>query len=40
MTTIPDHPGVLSADELLQSAHHLQSHQTPTGLIPWYPRGH
>ena len=40
MTTLPDLPGVLSADELLQSAHHLEALQTATGMIPWFPGGH
>jgi hypothetical protein len=40
MSTIPDIPGVLSADEVVQSAEHLASLQTPSGMIPWYPNGH
>ncbi|PIE32914.1 MAG: prenyltransferase [Ilumatobacter coccineus] len=40
MTTIPDLPGVISADEIVASAHHLASLQTESGMIPWWPGGH
>ena len=40
MSTIPDLPGVLSADEVLTSAAHLAELQTASGMIPWYPGGH
>ena len=40
MTTVPDLPGVLSADEIVATAGHLASLQTPSGLIPWFPGGH
>lgn len=36
----PHIPGVLSADELVQSAAHLASLQRPSGMIPWFPGGH
>ena len=40
MTTIPDLPGVLSADDVVQSGEHLASLQTARGMIPWFPGGH
>jgi hypothetical protein len=40
VTTLPDLPGVLSADEVAASADHLASLQVPTGMIPWFPGGH
>ena len=40
MTTVPDLPGVLSAEEIVATAGHLASLQTPSGLIPWFPGGH
>jgi hypothetical protein len=40
MSTVPDLPGVLSADEIIQSAEHLAALQTSSGMIPWYPQGH
>jgi hypothetical protein len=40
MSSLPDLPGVLSADELLTSAEHLADLQTASGMIPWYPGGH
>ena len=40
MTTLPDLPGVLSAEEVAVSADHLASLQVATGMIPWFPGGH
>src|SRR4029077_17761808 len=40
VSTIPDLPGVLSADEIIRSAEHLASLQTASGMIQWYPGGH
>jgi hypothetical protein len=40
MSTIPDLPGVLSADEVVTSAVHLADMQMASGMIPWYPGGH
>ncbi len=40
MTTLPDLPGVLSAEEVAVSADHLASLQVPSGMIPWYQGGH
>lgn len=40
MRSIPDLPGVLSADEVLITVRHLASLQMPSGLIPWFPGGH
>jgi len=37
---MPDIPGVLSADEVHQSAAHLAAIQQPSGKIPWWPGGH
>jgi len=38
--TLPDLPGVLSADEIVASAEHLAGLQRPSGMIPWWPTGH
>jgi hypothetical protein len=38
--SVPDLPGILSADELVTSAEHLASLQTASGMIPWWPTGH
>jgi hypothetical protein len=38
--TVPDLPGVLAADEVLETAEHLASLQVPSGMIPWFPDGH
>lgn len=38
--TIPDLPGVLSADEVIASGAHLATLQTASGMIPWWPGGH
>ena len=40
MKSIPEIPGVLSADEVIASAEHLTRLQTPSGMIPWFPGGH
>jgi hypothetical protein len=40
VTTLPNIPGVLSAEELCLTAEHLASLQVPSGLIPWFPEGH
>lgn len=40
MPRLPDIDGVLSADELLQSAESIAALQLPTGMIPWFDGGH
>ncbi len=40
MSRLPDLPGVLSADEVVQTAEHIASLQLPTGMIPWFVGGH
>jgi len=40
VSTIPDLPGVLSAEEVTTSAEHLASLQTESGMIQWYSGGH
>src|SRR5829696_2685247 len=40
MSTIPDIPGVLSADEVRATGDHLASLQLGTGMIPWFRGGH
>jgi hypothetical protein len=40
VSSIPDIAGVLSAEEVLDSATHLASLQTAAGMIAWYPGGH
>jgi hypothetical protein len=40
VSTIPDIPGVLSADEVIASAEHLADLQTASGMIPWFDGGH
>ncbi len=40
MTALPHIEGVLSADEVLQSAESIVSLQLDTGMIPWFTDGH
>lgn len=40
MTSLPDLPGCLSAEELAATAASIAEWQLPSGLIPWYPGGH
>ena len=40
MTTVPSVDGVITADEIRQTAEHIASLQLPTGMIPWFPGGH
>ena len=40
MTLVPDLPGILTADEVRETADHLASLQVPSGMIPWFPGGH
>jgi MMP endo-(1,4)-3-O-methyl-alpha-D-mannosidase len=40
VSTLPDLPGVLSAEEVAVSADHLASLQVASGMIPWFPGGH
>jgi hypothetical protein len=40
VTLVPDLPGILSADEVRETADHLASLQVPSGMIPWFPGGH
>jgi hypothetical protein len=37
---VPEVPGVLSADEVYDSARSIASVQRPDGMIPWFPGGH
>jgi hypothetical protein len=37
---IPEVPGVLTASDVLASAHSIAEVQLPDGLIPWFPGGH
>ena len=38
--TLPQVPGVLSADEVFDSGLHLASLQQTTGMVPWFEGGH
>lgn len=40
MSVLPDIPGVLTADEVAQTARSIASLQLPSGMIPWFPDGH
>ena len=40
MTALPDIEGVLSADEVVQSAQSIAALQLDTGMIPWFVDGH
>ena len=40
MTALPHLPGVITADEVQQTARHIADLQLPTGMIPWFPGGH
>ena len=40
MSSLPEIPGVLSAREIMESAEHLASLQTASGMIPWFDSGH
>lgn len=40
MSSLPEIPGVLSAREVIESAEHLASLQTASGMIPWFDGGH
>ncbi|WP_046468122.1 prenyltransferase/squalene oxidase repeat-containing protein [Allosalinactinospora lopnorensis] len=37
---VPELPGLLSADDIAQSAGYLLNTQEPSGAIPWFPGGH
>ena len=37
---VPNIPGVLSCDEVVQTAQSIASLQLDTGMIPWFPGGH
>jgi hypothetical protein len=37
---IPDIPGILTADEVAESASIIAALQLPSGMIPWFPGGH
>ena len=39
-STIPEVPGVLSASEVLATAHAIADVQRPDGMIPWFEGGH
>jgi hypothetical protein len=38
--SVPELPGVLTAGDLVASAASIADAQEPSGLIPWFPRGH
>jgi hypothetical protein len=38
--TIPDLPGIIAQDEVLQTAHSIASVQCKNGMIPWFEGGH
>jgi hypothetical protein len=40
MSRLPDVPGVLSAEEVEQTAASIAALQLPDGMIPWFPGGH
>ena len=40
MSRVPDIDGVLSAEEVLETAASVASLQLPTGMIPWFEGGH
>lgn len=40
MTRLPDLPGVLTADEVAETAASIARLQLPHGMIPWFPGGH
>jgi GH15 family glucan-1,4-alpha-glucosidase len=40
MPRLPDIPGVLSAEEVLETAEHIASLQVDSGMIPWFVGGH
>ncbi|MEZ5251106.1 MAG: hypothetical protein R2713_18365 [Ilumatobacteraceae bacterium] len=40
VTSVPDLPGVLSADEVIESAAAIARLQVDTGMIPWFVGGH
>ncbi len=37
---VPEVPGVLSADDVLESGRAIAAVQRPDGMIPWFPGGH
>ena len=40
MSRVPHIDGVITADEIVETGHHIASLQLPTGMIPWFPEGH
>lgn len=40
MSDLPHLPGVLSADEVAETAAAIEALQRPDGMIPWFPGGH
>lgn len=40
MSDLPHLPGVLSADEVVETAESIAALQRPSGMIPWFPDGH
>jgi len=40
VSRIPHLEGVLSSDDVVQTAEHIASLQLDTGMIPWFPDGH
>ena len=40
MRVIPEVPGIMSADHVLDTARSIVALQRPDGMIPWFPGGH
>lgn len=38
--SLPDVPGIITADEVLQTARSIADLQVSSGMIPWFPDGH
>ena len=36
----PEIPGVITAQQIRDTADHIASWQLPSGMIPWFPGGH
>ena len=36
----PEIPGILTGDQIRETADHIASWQLPSGMIPWFPGGH
>jgi hypothetical protein len=40
MSRLPDLPGIITADEIAETARSIAALQLPNGMIPWYEGGH